>query len=121
MEDRLIELLDSVSASVAGVAPDVWAALVLSATVESWLSFVLIVPCVFWAWFYSSVLAKVWSHVDDHNDISSFFSCGFVVIGGVLAALCVMYPLVAIGTSLNWIGVFNPEARAIIELISRVG
>jgi hypothetical protein len=113
MEEQLIDLLSGLQQTIVGIAPTAWRALVTAAFVKSLLAFPLLAVVLFIDVRIYQRGRGIWGAVDK-NDLEvpfCFAMCllaiaNFIAIGDMFFAT-------------TWIGLFDPESRAILDLIDK--
>lgn len=116
MEDKIVAILSDLQTAVVGVAPDIWAALVLAARVDSALSLAFSIMVVLTTFVALRKTGAMFEWLDTHDEIWGF---AFFLTGGALVVLVVIALIVLFSTS-TWLGLFYPEAIVIRSLLSNI-
>ena len=110
MEEQIVEILSAIQSSTESLAPVAWDALVIGARMNSILTVAYMCTVAVLVVVYLKNFPKIQETWEDELVFGSAF---------VLGVLSVIAVVGAFFTS-TWLGLFNPEAQAILSLISDI-
>ena len=111
MEQHIAQMLASLQSAVTTLAPEVWAALVFAARLDSVLCLAYAIVTLSGAGYFAMKLPKLWERAVENN-----FEPPVALAGLFFAVLAIIAVIVLFSTS-TWLGLFYPEAAVIQDLM----
>jgi hypothetical protein len=118
MEQKLVDLLTALQASVTGLAPEAWNALVIGAHVDAVLGAAAVGICILILVVYALRAPKLFKAAyDAETEAQGVPPIIFLVLGGTIS-LVALIAIFNIGLdSRTWLGLLHPEVQVVRDLL----